>query len=61
VCEERSVLEDALARFAHRKIDFADAYLAALAVHRDATVASFDRDLIRTEDVTVVEWEEPGP
>jgi predicted nucleic acid-binding protein len=52
---ERGVITDALRRFAAVNVDFADAWLAARAVHLDYGVASFDRDLDKFKDVRRVE------
>ncbi len=49
------VLWRALELYEFRRLDFAEAYLAALAEATDASVASFDRSLDRVETVTRVE------
>lgn len=51
--ERPAVLNDALNRYRqHAHVDFADAFLAAVAVAKQIPVASFDRDLDRFDDVT---------
>jgi predicted nucleic-acid-binding protein len=45
---------DALDRFAKTKVDFVDCLLAATGAQTQTTVASFDRDLTRFTDVTVL-------
>jgi predicted nucleic acid-binding protein len=50
-CPEREILRDALGRYARSKVDFADCYLAAVAVDEDAVVCSFDRDLDTFPDI----------
>jgi predicted nucleic acid-binding protein len=42
--QELEVMEQALDLFSKRKIDFADAYLAALAMNSVCAVATFDKD-----------------
>jgi predicted nucleic acid-binding protein len=49
--ERTAVLNDALERYRHETVDFADAFLAALAVEKQIQVASFDRDFDRFNDV----------
>ena len=48
---EESRLVDALRRFQRSSLDFADAWLAAIAAEAHREVASFDRDLDRFADV----------
>ena len=50
-CPERDILQDALGRYARSKVDFADCYLAAVAIDEDAAVCSFDRDLGKFPDI----------
>jgi predicted nucleic acid-binding protein len=50
--EDSAVVADALDRYAKRKVDFADALLAAYAAARGLAAASFDRDLDRFTDIT---------
>ena len=50
-CPEREILQDALGRYARSKVDFADCYLAAVALDEDAAVCSFDRDFGRFGDI----------
>lgn len=47
--EERDVLLKALSLFGQHKIDFADAYLAALALSSGNTVVTFDRDFSKID------------
>ena len=51
VVEELESLELALDLFANCKIDFADAYLGAKAKTHNASVATFDQDFKKLEDV----------
>jgi predicted nucleic acid-binding protein len=46
---------DALQRFGSVNVDFADAWLAALAAHSERDVASFDRDLDKFKDIKRIE------
>lgn len=48
---DRDVVQDALARFAAKNVDFADAMLAAQSIAMKLPVASFDRDLDKFSDV----------
>ena len=58
--ERPAVLNDALDRYRQQsQVDFADALLAALAVEKQMSVASFDRDLDRFSDVTRFEPKAP--
>lgn len=50
--ERRPVIMDALFRYRNCNVDFADAWLAALAVAKKTPAASFDRDLDKFKDVT---------
>jgi predicted nucleic-acid-binding protein len=50
--ERRPVILDALRRYQNFPVDFADAWLAALAVAKKMAAASFDRDLDKFTDVT---------
>ena len=50
--DPRPLILDALRRYQHFGVDFADAWLAALAVARKTYVASFDRDLDKFSGVT---------
>lgn len=50
VCEG-TVMMDALERFAHTNVDFADCWLAAHAAHSGYGVASFDKDLDKFKDI----------
>lgn len=50
--DAQDVVIDALRRFrAHPALDFPDCLIAAIALHRNMPVASFDRDLDRFKDV----------
>jgi predicted nucleic acid-binding protein len=49
--ERTALLTDALERYRHETVDFADAFLAALAVEKQIPVASVDRDFDRFNDV----------
>ncbi|WP_240319230.1 PIN domain-containing protein [Deinococcus wulumuqiensis] len=42
---EGEVVRSALSLYAEKNVDFADAYLAALAQEKGLSVGSFDRDL----------------
>lgn len=53
--DNEACLLDALARFAAKKVDFADALLAAEAVARRIRPVSFDRDLDKFPDVKRLE------
>ena len=53
--ERRAVILDALFRYKNYPVDFADAWLAALAVAKKIPAASFDRDLDKFKDVTRIE------
>ena len=50
-CPGALVLEDALARFVAKKVDFMDAYLAAQAKAMGVPVGSFDKDFRKFPDV----------
>jgi predicted nucleic acid-binding protein len=50
-CAEREILQDALGRYARSRVDFADCYLAAVALGEDAAVCSFDRDFSTFGDI----------
>lgn len=52
---EETVLLRAVELYETARVDFAEAYLAAMAERRDGLVASFDRDLDRIDGVTRVE------
>lgn len=52
---EETVLLRAVELHETVRVDFAEAYLAAMAERRDGLVASFDRDLDRVDGVTRVE------
>lgn len=52
---EEAVLLRAVELYETVRVDFAEAYLAAIAERRDGLVASFDRDLDRVDGVTRVE------
>jgi len=55
-CSQPSVVEDALGLWAEGRVDFVDAYLAALCRGIDETaVLSFDRDFDRIEGVERVD------
>jgi predicted nucleic acid-binding protein len=50
--DHRPEILDALRRYHNHNVDFADAWLAALAVAKKKAAASFDRDLDKFDDVT---------
>lgn len=51
VTDDQASMLDALARFESKKVDFADALLAAESVARGMRPASFDKDLDKFADV----------
>ncbi len=59
VADDEACLLDALARFAAKKVDFADALLAAESVARGMRPASFDKDPDRFSDVKRLEPGQP--
>jgi predicted nucleic acid-binding protein len=50
-CPEAEVIADALQRFAAKKVDYMDCFLAAVAKSRDNPVASFDHDFRKFDDI----------
>jgi len=53
--EDEAIVMDAIARYLDSRIDFADCLLAAQGAGESISVASFDRDLDRFDDVQRLE------
>lgn len=52
-CDNAAIIRDALDRTEATGLDFMDCYLAARAAHGGETIATFDKDLQRFDDIAL--------